>query len=130
MATKKVVKMAKKNTFTINDNTYTARAFDFNLICDMEEVGFDVQRRSGSALAMLRAYLAVCSDTYDTAWAGSEINAHVVNGGEIGEQLTIMYEKLNESDFFRALQNRSAEAEKKAAEGQTAESEETEERTE
>lgn len=130
MATKKVVKMAKKNTFTINDQTYTARAFDFNLICDMEEVGFDVQNRSGSALAMLRAYLAVCSGTYDTTWAGSEINAHVVNGGEVGDQLTIMYEKLDESDFFQALRKRSEEAEKTDTTDQTAESEETEETTE
>ena len=130
MATKKVVKMAKKNTFTINDQTYTALAFDYNLICDMEEVGFDVQRRSGSALAMLRAYLAVCSGTYDTAWAGNQINTHVIKGGEIGDQLTVMYDKLNESDFFQALQKRSAEAEKKAAEDQTAESKETAETTE
>lgn len=129
MATKKVVKMTKKNTFTINDQTYTALAFDYNLICDMEEVGFDVQRRSGSALAMLRAYLAVCSGTYDTAWAGNEINTHVIKGGEIGDQLTVMYDKLNESDFFQALRNRAEKAEEKDATDQKAESEETAETT-
>ena len=49
---------------------------------------------------------------------------------KIDEPSIVNNGKLNESDFFRALQNRSAEAEKKAAADQTAESEETEEKTE
>lgn len=30
------------NTFTINEKEYKARAFDFELVCDLEDMGIEI----------------------------------------------------------------------------------------
>lgn len=88
-------------TFTINGKTYKAKPFDFNLLCDMEDMGVSVGENSKS-LSMLRAYLAICAGE-DNEFAGREINQHVVGGGSLDGAFDALKKEMELSDFFQAL---------------------------
>jgi hypothetical protein len=95
--------------FTINGKRYQAKPFDFNTVCSLEESGVSLTEMAKKPMSMARAYFALCSGG-DAEKAGAEIQAHVVSGGNLNEIYTIMGEEMNDSDFFRAL-NQTAEAE-------------------
>ena len=91
--------------FTINNRRYEARDFDFNLVCDLQDMKIDVtdfESLSYKSIAAVRAYIALCMNV-DVNTAGEEIQKHILNGGDIGEVSTIMKTKMEESDFFRAI---------------------------
>lgn len=127
MATKKVAKMAKKNTFTINDKEYTAKDFGVNMICDMQDIGFDVTEKINNVLQFVRAYIAVCSGTYDLEFAGSEMDEHMKKGKNFDDLRDILDLKVEESGFFRQNSKTAAET---AATVPEQDSEETDEKTE
>lgn len=89
--------------FTINGKTYRAKPFDFNLLCDMEDMGVSVGEKSKS-LSMLRAYLAICAGK-DNEFAGEEINQHIINGGSLESAFEALKKEMEASDFFQALKN-------------------------
>ena len=94
-----------KTYFTLNNRRYEAREFDFNLICDLQEMGIDILDMSSlrkNPVTTIRAYASLCIGT-DKDVAGEEIQAHVVNGGSFDEILSAMQKMMEESDFFRAL---------------------------
>ena len=93
--------------FTINGKRYQAKAFDFNTVCDLEDSGVPLTEMTKKPMSMARAYFALCLNG-DTEKAGSEIQAHVLNGGNLEEIYTVMGEEMNDSDFFRSL-NQKAE---------------------
>ena len=92
-------------TFTINGKTYVARNFDFNLICDLEDMGIKVEEMGQKPNSVIRAYFTLCSGV-DKAYAGAEMEAHVMNGGDFTEVSEVIYDKMQESDFFRTLNQR------------------------
>lgn len=93
--------MVKK--FTVNGKEYTAKEFDYNLMCDMEDIGFNIDDIAEKPFSALRGYFALCKGcTLKTA--GKEISEHLGNGGTVDEILEVMTEKLNNSDFFRGQQ--------------------------
>lgn len=114
MATKKVTKI-KKNTFMLNDKEYTAADFDVNMICDMQEIGFDPMEKPDKIIQFLRAYIALCMGIYDIRAAGKEISEHIKKGNNLDYVRDILIEKVNESGFFR--QNSQTE-EEDATEGE------------
>lgn len=93
-------------TFTVNGKRYNAKPFDFNTVCDLEDSGVALTEMSKKPMSMARAYFAICLGG-DTEKAGQEIQAHVVNGGNLNEIYTIMGEEMNESDFFQALNQKT-----------------------
>lgn len=117
-----------KTYFTLNNRRYEAREFDFNLICDLQEMGIDILDMSAiknNPLPAIRAYASLCVGA-DKEVAGDEIQAHVLNGGGFDEIMTAMQKMMEESDFFQAL-NKGQEEEtqkptqKKSKESKTAE---------
>lgn len=117
-----------KTYFTLNNRRYEAREFDFNLICDLQEMGINILDMSGmrnNPVTAIRAYASLCIGA-DKETAGEEIQAHVINGGGFDEILTAMQKMMEESDFFQAL-NKGPEEEtqkstpKKSKENKTAE---------
>ena len=94
--------MAKKTTFTVNNHRYDALEFDFNLICDLEDMGVSIDRIKRNPASAIRAYLALCMDA-EKADAGIEIQEHMIHGGTLDDIITAMTSKLEESDFFQAL---------------------------
>jgi len=90
------------HTFTINDKQYTAKPFDFNLVCDLEDAGVQLSEISSKPMSAVRAYFTLCSEL-DKDVAGLELQAHMIGGGKIDEIVDAMNAELKESDFFRAI---------------------------
>lgn len=96
--------MVKK--IEVNGKKYTAKEFDYNLMCDMEEIGFNIDDIAEKPASALRGYVALCKGC-SLKTAGDEITKHMANGGDIDEILAIMTEKVENSDFFRGQQTNS-----------------------
>lgn len=95
-------------TFTINGKRYTAKPFDFNTVCDLEDNGVSLAEMSKKPMSMARAYFALCYKG-NKEDAGKEIQAHVVAGGNFNDLYEAMGQEMNESDFFQALNKREDE---------------------
>lgn len=102
---------------TINGNRYVAKEFDFNMICDLQDMGIDIS--SSVKMPLIRAYVASCMEV-DKAEAGKELEKHIISFGDASKALAPIVEvigkKVEESDFFHALSQTEEEevAEKKA----------------
>lgn len=96
-------------TFTVNDKNYNAKAFDFNLICDLEDMGVSLQEASKKPMSMVRAYFGLCAEK-SREYAGKEMEAHVIKGGSFEDIMKVMSDEMEKSDFFRNL-NKKAEQE-------------------
>ena len=95
-------------TFAINGKVYKAKEFDFNLFCELERYGVQIEDIGEKNLLMLRTYLAICGGL-SVEQAGKEIESHVINGGELKELAEVMNKGLESSDFFRSLIKRAEE---------------------
>lgn len=107
--------------FTINNKEYKSKDFDFNLICDMEDMGVSLEQIKDKPISAIRAYFSLCAGINRNA-AGKEIEAHMISGGKLDDATNIMFEEMEKSDFFRAL-NKTAKEE--TATDETAENAET-----
>lgn len=94
--------------FTINKKTYTAKPFDYNLICDLEELGCSLEKMKTQQTASLRAYFALCAEI-NTKDAGEELENHMINGGNLKEIVTAFEKELEKSEFLNAIKNSSSE---------------------
>lgn len=90
------------NRFTVNNVTYTAKPFDFGMICDLETMGVSLSDADKKGMSFIRGYFAVCADM-DKEDAALEIQNHLVNGGSLDDISNAMAKEMNESDFFRAI---------------------------
>lgn len=104
-------------TFSVNNKEYRAKAFDFNLVCDLEDMGISMNEMNKKQMSTVRAYFSLCAGMSNVQ-AGKEMEAHVIAGGNFEEITTALNEEMNKSDFFRAL-NKTAE--EKIAQNQTEE---------
>lgn len=89
-------------TFTINGRTYRAREFDFNMVCDMEDMGIAMGDFKNKQTASMRAYFALSANT-TLEIAGIEMQSHVINGGDFTELAEAMGDAIGKSDFFQAI---------------------------
>lgn len=92
-------------SFVVNGITYAPKPFTYNTICDLEDMGVSLQDMQNKPMSVVRAYFAVCTGK-GAEFAGEQIEAHVINGGDFTAVLEAMNEEMEKSDFFRALQNR------------------------
>lgn len=90
-------------TFTVNGKEYKAKAFDFNMMCDFEDMGISIEDMGKKPMAVVRAYFALCAGK-GKEFAGKEMEAHLINGGSFDDVVSAMSEEMEKSDFFRALQ--------------------------
>lgn len=97
-----------KTYFTLNKKRYEAKEFDFNLICDLQEFGVDIEKVRQNPAAAIRAYVALCMDG-DKEQAGKEIQDHIIGGGKLDDVSEAMTKKMQESDFFQALNKTTEE---------------------
>lgn len=93
------------NKFKVNEKEYTARVFDFNLMCDMEDMGVPLQQAGEKNFKFIRSYFSLCAGISEEE-AGKEIEAHVISGGDLDDISNAMSEEMDKSDFFRALMER------------------------
>lgn len=100
-----------KTYFTINNRRYEAKEFDFNLICDLQEMGVNVLDMTSikrNPIPIIRTYVSLCMDA-DKEIAGAEIQSHIVNGGTFEEVLGVITDMMENSDFFQALSKETTE---------------------
>ena len=97
------------NTFTINGKEYKAKAFDFNLVCDLEDMGISLEQASNKPTSLVRAYCGLCAGK-SKEYAGKEMEAHLMAGGTFEDIMVAMSDEMAKSDFFRHL-NKTAETE-------------------
>lgn len=107
------------NTFTVNGMEYKAKPFDFNLVCDLEDMGISLEEAGRKPMSMVRAYFGMCMGKGKET-AGKELERHIVGGGKFDDIMTAMSDEMEKSDFFRNL-NKTAETE--TATNKTTESE-------
>lgn len=108
--------------FVINEKEYKPLAFDFNLMCDLEDAGFSIGELASKNMKAIRAYFALCAGI-GVVDAGREIEQHVIKGGTLKELSMCMGDEMEKSDFFQALIKGTQE---ENAEGQTETAENTE----
>lgn len=89
--------------FTINGKEYKSKPFDFNMVCDLEDMGIEVDKMRSKQTSAIRAYFAICSEK-GKEFAGKEIEQHIINGGKLEDIANVISEELEKSDFFRTLQ--------------------------
>lgn len=94
--------------FAINGKEYKAVPFDFNLVCDMEDMGVSMEQIRDKPISAIRAYFSLCA-RLNRAAAGKEIEAHIISGGKLDDAMNIMFEEMEDSDFFRALNKTTEE---------------------
>lgn len=94
-------------TFTVNGKEYKAKPFDFNLVCDLEDMGISLEQASNKPMSMARAYFGLCAGR-DKEFAGKEMEAHIIGGGTFDDIVTAMSDEMEKSGFFRNL-NKAAE---------------------
>lgn len=92
-------------TFKVNGKEYKAKAFDFNLICDLEDMGISLGQAENKPMSMVRAYFGLCAGR-DKEFAGKEMEAHIVGGGKFDDILGAMSDEMEKSDFFRNLKEK------------------------
>lgn len=95
-------------TFTVNGKRYTAKPFDFNTVCDLEDNGVSLTQMRDKPMSMVRAYFALCFEGPKDD-AGKEIQAHIISGGNLEELYKAMGDEMNDSDFFQALSKNQTE---------------------
>lgn len=94
--------------FKVNGRTYTAREIDFNAVCEFDKAGISIAKLKDTPFAAARAYLAICGDMEEDA-AGNEIQAHVMDGGNVSQILNALSSALRDSGFFRKAAETSEE---------------------
>lgn len=88
--------------FTINGNRYESKPFDFNMVCDMEDLGFELEKIGERPRTAARAYFACCVNG-NKYFAGKELEKHLISGGSMDELIDVMNHEMDTSDFFRYL---------------------------
>lgn len=108
-----------QNRFTVNGVTYTAKPFDFDLICELEDMGVTFDRIEKMPMSLIRAYFALCANV-DKQEAADMIQKHMISGGKWDDISDAMGKEMVNSDFFRALDKKeeqtSTESKRKARE--------------
>lgn len=89
-------------TFNVNGKEYKAKAFDFNLMCDLEDMGVSIADMPNKPMTVVRAYFALCTGK-GKEFAGKEMEQHLINGGTFDDVVNTMSEEMEKSDFFRSL---------------------------
>ena len=90
------------NRFTVNGVTYTAKPFDFDLICDLEDMGVSIERIDKMPMSLIRGYFALCANV-EPKVASSWIQEHLKKGGKVDDITEAMTKEMDVSDFFRSL---------------------------
>ena len=91
-----------QNTFIVNGKEYTAKPFNFNTVCDLEDSGVSLANIKDKPMSAVRAYFTLCYPGSKES-AGEEIGKHLMGGGDMQGIIEAMNKEMEESDFFRAL---------------------------
>lgn len=83
----------------INGREYAAKPFDFNMICDLEDLGVSIEDIERKPVSIVRAYAGICMGK-SAKESGIEIQEHLLNGGSFDDIMKVISKEMEESDFF------------------------------
>lgn len=89
---------------TINGKTYKMPELNFNAICQLEDMGISLTDFDKKPMAAIRGFLALAIGDAETA--GKELEAHIINGGDLSEIADEITKAVQNSGFFQALSAR------------------------
>ena len=101
--------------FELNGKKYGAAVMNFGAICDLEDLGVNLDDFAQKPMGAVRAYVELSTGLTKKEVA-AEIEAHIVAGGTLEHITDCLAGEIEESDFFQALRKRQ---EKEAAEDQS-----------
>ena len=99
------------STFEINGKTYESIPFSFNTVCDLEDMGFDLDNLFDRPVSAVRAYFGLIIGNKHEA--GKEIEEHIIAGGDVSNIMTVMQEEIANSGFFGAMAKAAEKQSKK-----------------
>ena len=85
----------------LNGNHYEIPELTFNTVCRMEEMGISLTEIEKKPMAAIRGFLALAVG--DTEKAGNELEAHILNGGNLESITREINKAVSESGFFQKL---------------------------
>lgn len=93
----------------VNGRDYKEAEIDFNAVCELEDMGISLSNlKKVSEYKLARAYFALCiGGAEKLELAGSEINKHIIAGGDFAAILEAFGKAVKESGFFQALTTRT-----------------------
>lgn len=86
---------------TINNKPVEVKPIDFQAICELEDLGFDINSLSKKSFTTMRCAVAY-NMNISLQEASTEIENHIKNGGKL-DDLVPFIEAILQSDFFTAL---------------------------
>ena len=92
--------------FVVNNKRYVAKPFDFNMLCDLEDMGVSMEQAQNKPMSMVRAYFGICAGR-GKDYAGKEMQEHLLNGGSFDVIVEAMSEEMSNSDFFQSLSKKA-----------------------
>lgn len=104
------------NTFTLNGTLVPAKRFDFNMLCNLEDLGVSISEADKKPMALVRAYVAICLGS-NLDYAGQQMEQHLIGGGSFEDIMDVMSKEMESSDFFRNI-NQPKTVTKKASKTQ------------
>lgn len=90
------------NKFVLCGDTYNAIDFTINTVCDLEDLGINIENIDNVPFKTIRAYVSLCLGK-SVKEAGELINKHVAEGGKLEDVYLSFQKAIEESDFFRAI---------------------------
>lgn len=99
------------SSVVINNNTYEIPKMDFDTVCQLEENGISLltlNEENPKVATMLRAFVAWIIGCTPRQ-ASAEIQAHLENGGDITELLTVITDALNDTGFSNGNRQKTSE---------------------
>lgn len=89
------------NNIVINNTTVNIKPINFEAICALEDLGFDVQTIGNKTFSSIRCAVAFHMDiTVENA--SKVIEEHILNGGKLADFAPFL-ESITKSDFFIAV---------------------------
>jgi len=89
--------------FALNDKEYESRPFDFEMMCELEERGFESENIGVKQnMLFMREVFAIWSGL-SRKEAMKEINEQIVNKKTIGEFSEVLNKEMDNSDFINAI---------------------------
>lgn len=89
-------------TFELNGTKYPQKEMDYNMLCDLEDMGISLGDMQSKSMSFIRAYISLCMGS-DTKVAGREIQNHITSGKSLEEIMDVIKEGIEDSGFFQAL---------------------------
>lgn len=90
------------NFIKLGEKRIPAADVDFNFVALLSENNIQLNEMGKKMLPTLRVYVAHCMGI-DVETAGQIINQHMVSGGTLADIASVFTQKVEDSDFFRAI---------------------------